>query len=219
MDIKILHFISTLADAKYDTIRYTNTESDFISLTRDLDKLWIVSYVFSKGDGKYDKYNKYNSLEDALIVFIKYLNFRGYVFDGYDRIFIKKKQVKKTKYIDISDEQLQEYKESNNIKEGVKIKLNYFNKPCVYCLWDKDERVYIGQTVNLLGRIYQHKNKDFDSFSVICYEDDERERKIKEGLFAFHYKPRLNKMTPFVNVLSEVKAKINGNFQALETSE
>ena len=63
--------------------------------------------------------------------------------------------------------------------------------PAVYFLFNGDELVYVGKTVNLLHRIGSHfGRKDFDSFSfLIC---DEINLGRLERAAIMQYRPRLN---------------------------
>lgn len=62
----------------------------------------------------------------------------------------------------------------------------------IYYLFNKWELVYIGQSENIIRRINQHIDKDFDEFSYIeidrnIWLDDIEKEEIRK------YKPRLNK--------------------------
>jgi hypothetical protein len=64
--------------------------------------------------------------------------------------------------------------------------------PCVYVLKQGDEVVYVGQTVNLSGRISSHRcTKAFDScqWAPVPREDLNR----VEAALIEHFNPRLNK--------------------------
>ena len=65
----------------------------------------------------------------------------------------------------------------------------------VYFLYDKGELVYIGQSKNILARIYQHKDKVFDTFGYLEIED-EKKRNNKEIDLIMQHSPKYNKSIP-----------------------
>jgi len=74
------------------------------------------------------------------------------------------------------------------------LKVSYFNKPCIYMLYKQDRIVYIGQTECLARRISEHlqSNKNFDSFVVHSFIEDEYIRLKKEQILIRKHKPILN---------------------------
>lgn len=61
----------------------------------------------------------------------------------------------------------------------------------VYFLFDKDELVYIGKTINIHQRVYQHKStKTFDSYSFIESNFDDYE--FLERIYINIHKPKYN---------------------------
>ena len=66
-----------------------------------------------------------------------------------------------------------------------------YSGPAVYFLFQGDELVYIGQTVNLLARVASHfGRKGFDHFShIIC---DRSELAALERIAIVKYRPKLN---------------------------
>lgn len=78
-------------------------------------------------------------------------------------------------------------------KKGA-LSLSYFNKPCIYLLYKSDKIVYVGQTECLARRIGEHlnTNKDFDSFVVHSFIEDQYIRLKKEEILIRKYKPKYN---------------------------
>ena len=78
-------------------------------------------------------------------------------------------------------------------KQG-RLKTAYFDKPCIYMLYNNDKIVYIGQTECLARRISEHiqSTKEFDSFVVHSFVEDEYIRLKKEKILIRKYKPALN---------------------------
>jgi hypothetical protein len=74
------------------------------------------------------------------------------------------------------------------------LKLSYFNKPCIYMLYKNDKIVYIGQTECLARRIAEHTqtDKDFDSFVIHSFIEDQYIRLKKEEILIRKYKPKYN---------------------------
>ncbi len=74
------------------------------------------------------------------------------------------------------------------------LKVSYFNRACIYMLYKQDRIVYIGQTECLARRISEHlqSNKDFDSFVVHSFIEDEYIRLKKEQILIRKHKPVLN---------------------------
>ena len=67
----------------------------------------------------------------------------------------------------------------------------------VYFLFQDDEIVYVGQSVDIHARISVHmsdENKEFDSFSFIEFSDDNLD--IHEGDYIMEYRPFLNSTMP-----------------------
>jgi hypothetical protein len=60
----------------------------------------------------------------------------------------------------------------------------------VYFLLDGDEVVYVGQSVNVVGRVYQHSEKKFDRAYYLYVVEDERIQ--VEDAFIRHFKPKYN---------------------------
>lgn len=65
----------------------------------------------------------------------------------------------------------------------------------VYFLYDKGELVYIGQSKNILVRIYQHNDKVFDTFDYLEIQD-EKKRNDKEIDLIMQHTPKYNKSIP-----------------------
>lgn len=74
------------------------------------------------------------------------------------------------------------------------IKVAYFNKPCIYLLYKNDNIVYVGQTECLARRIAEHlnTNKEFDSFVIHSFIDNQYVRLKKEEILIRKYKPKYN---------------------------
>jgi len=64
--------------------------------------------------------------------------------------------------------------------------------PSVYLLTRHDEVVYVGQSINPVGRMYTHKkDKEFDGFRILkCRED---RMLYWEGKLINYYQPKYNK--------------------------
>lgn len=78
----------------------------------------------------------------------------------------------------------------------------------IYYLFNKWELVYIGQSENIIRRINQHIDKDFDEFSYIeidrnIWLDDIEKDEIRK------YKPRLNKNLYEKNTKNRLSALFN----------
>lgn len=79
------------------------------------------------------------------------------------------------------------------------------NKPCVYFLFDRTELVYIGQSVQLLGRLQQHiqDRKIFDEVSYVFV--NQKQLLFIESFYIYRHKPKHNCVTDkseaFVNLL------------------
>ena len=80
------------------------------------------------------------------------------------------------------------------LSKNGRLKVSYFNAPCIYMLYKDDKIVYIGQTECLARRIGEHlqSTKVFDSFSVHSFKEDEYIRLKKEQILIRKYKPVLN---------------------------
>lgn len=78
-------------------------------------------------------------------------------------------------------------------KKGT-LKASYFNSPCIYMLYKSDRIVYVGQTECLARRIAEHlqTEKDFDSFTVHSFIEDQYIRLKKEEILIRKYKPKYN---------------------------
>lgn len=74
------------------------------------------------------------------------------------------------------------------------LRLSYFNRACIYMLYKGDQIVYIGQTECLARRIAEHfqSNKDFDSFVVHSFIQDNYIRLKKEEILIRKHKPKYN---------------------------
>jgi hypothetical protein len=74
------------------------------------------------------------------------------------------------------------------------LKTSYFNRPCIYMLYKNDKIVYIGQTECLARRIAEHlqTDKEFDSFVVHSFIDDQYIRLKKEEILIRKHKPKYN---------------------------
>lgn len=78
----------------------------------------------------------------------------------------------------------------------------------IYYLFNKWELVYIGQSENIIRRINEHTNKEFDEFSYIeidrnIWLDDIEKEEIRK------YKPRLNKNLYEKNTKNRLSALFN----------
>lgn len=74
------------------------------------------------------------------------------------------------------------------------LKTSYFNKPCIYMLYRGDKIVYIGQTECLARRIAEHlqSDKEFDSFVVHSFIEDNYVRLKKEQILIRKHRPAYN---------------------------
>lgn len=74
------------------------------------------------------------------------------------------------------------------------LRASYFNRPCIYLLYKADKIVYVGQTECLARRIGEHfvTDKDFDSFAVHSFIEDQYIRLKKEEILIRKYKPKYN---------------------------
>ena len=73
-------------------------------------------------------------------------------------------------------------------------KLERFEMPKigVYFLFNKDNLIYIGQSINIFRRLNQHiKNKNFDSYSFIKCDTDSEAIDLEKMLIK-KYRPTLN---------------------------
>lgn len=61
----------------------------------------------------------------------------------------------------------------------------------IYFLLEKDEVVYVGQTVNGLSRVYSHSDKKWDSYCFVPVDKDDLNRIETENIV--FYKPKYNK--------------------------
>ena len=65
----------------------------------------------------------------------------------------------------------------------------------IYFLFDKNELVYIGQSINCLSRIAEHENcKKFDSYYILKCEREQLSE--IEAVYIERYKPRYNSQVP-----------------------
>lgn len=132
----------------------------------------------------------------------QYYNFKEWIKHkkGYTNVQFLKKQV-----TDIKPKitQLDLKIENRNKKEKLTEFLLSTKKPVlfykfVYCLIKDDEVVYIGKTINIQGRILQHKinnSKDFDSFSIVAKfpnEITDKELLEQEEKYIKLLKPKYN---------------------------
>ena len=92
-----------------------------------------------------------------------------------------------------------------NSLPNIKVK----NTRGIYFLYDRGELVYIGQSICIQRRIFQHFHgdnkiyiKEFDSYRFIEINDDESLDKI-EQLFILEYQPKYNKNTLGMGVYSK----------------
>ena len=60
----------------------------------------------------------------------------------------------------------------------------------VYFLFCGEELIYVGQSVDVLSRLTNHRNKGFDRYSVILCEPEELTD--LEAAYILLFKPRLN---------------------------
>ena len=65
--------------------------------------------------------------------------------------------------------------------------------PCVYFLMDGEECVYVGKTVSLPSRIYDHIKSEKKFESVYYLEISETEYEYIEGVIISSLKPKYNK--------------------------
>lgn len=74
------------------------------------------------------------------------------------------------------------------------LRVSYFNRPCIYFLYKNDKIVYVGQTECLARRIAEHlaTNKEFDSYVVHSFIEDQYIRLKKEEILIRKYKPKYN---------------------------
>jgi predicted metal-binding transcription factor (methanogenesis marker protein 9) len=74
------------------------------------------------------------------------------------------------------------------------LKTSYFSKPCIYMLYRGDKIVYIGQTECLARRIAEHlqSDKEFDSFVVHSFIEDNYVRLKKEQILIRKHRPAYN---------------------------
>ena len=76
---------------------------------------------------------------------------------------------------------------------------DYLNKPCIYFLIQEDEYgnkkrrkvVYVGQSKRGIKRIFEHKEKNFNTFSFIICNENELDFLEKE--YIKKYEPQYNK--------------------------
>ena len=65
-------------------------------------------------------------------------------------------------------------------------------KSGVYLLLKDNVVMYVGESGNIMQRLYSHKNKDYwDKFAYV--ESNRKERVIAETLYIDKFKPRYNK--------------------------
>ena len=74
------------------------------------------------------------------------------------------------------------------------LRVSYFNRPCIYLLYKGDKIVYIGQTECLARRIAEHlaTDKEFDSYVVHSFVEDQYIRLKKEEILIKKHKPKYN---------------------------
>lgn len=74
------------------------------------------------------------------------------------------------------------------------LRVSYFNRPCIYLLYKGDKIVYIGQTECLARRISEHltTDKEFDSYVVHSFVEDQYIRLKKEEILIKKHKPKYN---------------------------
>lgn len=84
---------------------------------------------------------------------------------------------------------------SKNLIKGRYLTKN-FNTPCIYLLYLNDNIVYVGQTLCLARRIQEHmeSGKEFDSFCVHTYMEDEYIRLQMERILIRKHRPKYNKV-------------------------
>jgi len=88
-----------------------------------------------------------------------------------------------------SNKQIKLFKNSN------KLNLEAFNSGCIYMLYNDNELVYIGETVCFISRLSQHiqeGKKEFDSFKIRYYIENDRCRKNTEKRMIKKFKPKYN---------------------------
>ena len=83
-----------------------------------------------------------------------------------------------------------------NVEKMSKITLNLkrFEMPYigVYLLFDDDDLIYIGQSINVFKRLHiQFKNHNFNNYSFIKCDDEFKALELEKDLI-IKYKPRLN---------------------------
>jgi len=102
---------------------------------------------------------------------------------------------------DVQEEYIKEKEELTSKSQSTKpltkkgtLKASYFNSACVYMLYKLDRIVYIGQTECLARRIAEHMqtDKDFDSFVIHSFIEDQYIRLKKEEILIRKYKPKYN---------------------------
>lgn len=75
----------------------------------------------------------------------------------------------------------------------------------VYCLYQKDEIIYIGSSTKLLNRLITHKkDKDFDKV-VYCELNDRQTMLDFEIYYIDKVKPRLNRILPLPTMTEPLK--------------
>jgi len=105
----------------------------------------------------------------------EYLNFKHWITSkrGYTNVkFLKKQILENNKNsveleIKLSNKNKKDYFKSFLINNKKQILFSKF----IYCLIKDDEIVYVGKTINIQSRIFNHKKenfKDFDSFSIVA---------------------------------------------------
>ena len=74
------------------------------------------------------------------------------------------------------------------------LKTSYFNTPCIYMLYSAEKIVYVGQTECLARRISEHlqSDKEFDSFVIHSFVNDQYTRLKKEQILIRKYRPAYN---------------------------
>jgi predicted GIY-YIG superfamily endonuclease len=159
-----------------------------LSIARDIEKNeWILFVI----NGNRDFTFKYKSFLDIIYKVNDYYN--RYNYCSF-RIDPPKQNLKN--YIDLINKIKKEV--NLNAKNPI-IKLKPHLNACIYGLYLKNSCVYIGQTTNIMQRIYTHnleKNKtekQFDGFKILHYEENENIRKTIESLYIIKHQPKLNK--------------------------
>lgn len=87
----------------------------------------------------------------------------------------------------------------------------------VYFLYKNDDIIYIGQSVNVMARVGQHVDKDFDNVKIICC--DKQNLNDVEAFFIDLFKPRLNKIRPISSIrdFSNIADMIHEDAQSTTT--